>query len=230
MTAVLLIAPALAMGCNSGAGGAGMAAHGSLATFSDSASYAVGQGLGQSIKDRHVEVDMGRVIQGLTDALGDGETQLSLQEIGPMMQRLGQEGMKKWNEEQGGKNKTEGEAFLATNGQRPEVTTTASGLQYEVLTEGTGPRPKATDRVKVHYHGTLIDGSVFDSSRERGEPATFQLNQVIPGWTEGLQLMPVGSTYKFYIPSDLAYGDQGNPRLGPNATLIFEVELLSIEN
>lgn len=200
-----------------------------LATFADSASYAVGMGLGQSIRDRRVEVDEAMVIQGFRDSYGQGEMQLTLEEIGPLMQRLSREGMEQHNQEVGGQNKEEGEAYLAENAQRDGVEVTESGLQYEVLEAGSGPRPSATDRVTVHYVGTMLDGSVFDSSRERGEPATFALNGVIAGWTEGLQLMPVGSTYRFVIPSELAYGESGNPRLGANATLIFEVELIGIE-
>ncbi len=127
-------------------------------------------------------------------------------------------------------NIAKGEAFLAENAKRPEVTVLESGLQYEVITEGNGPRPTAADRVKCHYHGTLIDGTVFDSSVERGEPATFGLNQVIPGWTEGVQLMPVGSKWKFFIPSALAYGERGaGEAVAPNSALIFEIELIDIE-
>ena len=128
-------------------------------------------------------------------------------------------------------NRAEGEGLPDRERQEAGVTTTDSGLQYEVITAGDGPRPKATDRVRVHYVGTLLDGTKFDSSIDRGEPAEFPLNGVIPGWTEGLQLMPVGSKYKFYIPSELAYGEQGTPGpIGPNATLTFEVELLEIVN
>jgi len=129
----------------------------------------------------------------------------------------------------GEENKKKGAAFLAANKQRDGITTTASGLQYEVITPAKGDKPKATDTVKVHYRGTLIDGSEFDSSLARGEPATFPLNRVIPGWTEGVQLMSVGSKYRFYVPSNLAYGERGaGPKIGPNSTLIFEVELLEI--
>jgi FKBP-type peptidyl-prolyl cis-trans isomerase FklB len=125
---------------------------------------------------------------------------------------------------------TNADDFLAENAERPEVTVLESGLQYEVLVEGNGPRPSATDRVLCHYHGTLTNGEVFDSSVERGEPATFGINQVIAGWTEALQLMPVGSKWKLFIPSHLAYGEQGaGSAIGPNETLIFEVELLGIE-
>jgi len=127
------------------------------------------------------------------------------------------------------KNQKEGDAFLAKNKDKPGVKVTASGLQYEVVKQGTGPKPKATDIVKVDYTGTKIDGTKFDSSVDRGQPATFPLNQVVPGWTEGLQLMPVGSEYKFYIPGKLAYGERGPAQIGPNATLVFSVKLISIE-
>jgi FKBP-type peptidyl-prolyl cis-trans isomerase FklB len=122
-----------------------------------------------------------------------------------------------------------GQEFLESNKKRAGVVPLPSGLQYEILVEGTGPKPKATDKVTCHYHGTLIDGTVFDSSVKRGQPATFPLNMVIKGWTEGLQLMTVGSKWRFYIPSDLAYGDrQVSAQIGPNSTLIFDVELLGI--
>lgn len=129
-------------------------------------------------------------------------------------------------------NKEEGEQFLAENGKKAGITTTASGLQYEVLEEGSGPKPAASDTVSVHYHGTLIDGTVFDSSVSRGVPATFGVHQVIKGWTEALQLMPVGSKYRLYIPQDLAYGAHPHPggAIKPFMTLIFDVELLGIEN
>jgi FKBP-type peptidyl-prolyl cis-trans isomerase len=132
-------------------------------------------------------------------------------------------------EKEGQLNLETGNAFLEENKSREGVNTTASGLQYEVISEGDGPKPSADDRVRVHYHGTLIDGTVFDSSVERGEPAVFGVGQVIPGWTEALQLMPVGSKWKIYVPSNLAYGERGaGADIGPNTTLIFEVELLEI--
>lgn len=128
------------------------------------------------------------------------------------------------------RNLEKGKEFLAENGKRPEVTTTESGLQYEVLTQGDGPKPTADQTVTVHYVGKLLDGTVFDSSVDRGEPATFGLRQVIPGWTEGVQLMSRGSKYRFYIPSSLAYGERGAGRdIGPNETLIFDVELLDFQ-
>lgn len=127
-------------------------------------------------------------------------------------------------------NKAAGEAFLAENAKKPNIITTASGLQYEVLKKGEGAKPSATDSVTVHYKGTTIDGSEFDSSYSRGEPATFPLNRVIPGWTEGVQLMQEGAKYRFYIPSELAYGSHGAGRLiGPNSALIFDVELIKIQ-
>lgn len=126
-------------------------------------------------------------------------------------------------------NRKAGEAFLTANATKSGVVQLPSGLQYEILTEGTGPRPTATDKVTCHYHGTLIDGTVFDSSVKRGQPATFPLNMVIKGWTEGLQLMPTGSKWRFFIPSELAYGDrQVSAQIGPSSTLIFDVELLGI--
>ena len=128
-----------------------------------------------------------------------------------------------------GDTKAESEQFLAENALKEGVTTTESGLQYEVIKMGKGKKPAATDRVKVHYHGTLIDGTVFDSSVERGEPIVFGLNQVIKGWTEGVQLMPIGSKFRFYIPQELGYGAQQAGSIPPYSTLIFEVELLGIE-
>ena len=131
---------------------------------------------------------------------------------------------------QGEKNKKEGEAFLAENKKKEGVKTLASGLQYKVIKEGTGKTPKATDKVSTHYQGTLIDGTEFDSSYKRGEPATFPVNGVIPGWTEALQLMKVGSKWQLFVPSKLAYGEKGaGPIIGPNAVLIFTVELLAIK-
>jgi FKBP-type peptidyl-prolyl cis-trans isomerase FklB len=127
------------------------------------------------------------------------------------------------------KNKKEGEAFLAANKTKPGVATLPSGIQYLVLKEGTGKQPKATDEVKVHYHGTLIDGTVFDSSVNRGEPSTFRLDQVIPGWTESVQKMKEGSKWRIFIPSDLAYGPNGYQGIAPNTTLIFEIELLEVK-
>jgi FKBP-type peptidyl-prolyl cis-trans isomerase FkpA/FKBP-type peptidyl-prolyl cis-trans isomerase FklB len=171
-------------------------------------------------------------MEGLRATYAGEETLLTREEalaerqkfIEQRQQRLEQE-----RAEEATVNREEGEAFLAQNAQNDDVMVTESGLQYRVIEEGEGDRPSATDRVTVHYRGTLINGVEFDSSYARGEPATFGLNQVIPGWTEGLQLMREGGKYEFFIPSDLAYGEQGRPGpIGPNATLIFEVELIEI--
>lgn len=214
------------------AGLAGCAGGGSanLETFTDSASYAVGMNMGTSINNAGVEVSLDVLVQGIHDAV-DEKTALTEGEARQLLSRFAQEAQAAQAARQqadGEANQVEGEAFLQENGERPEVTTTASGLQYEVLEAGTGPRPAATDRVRVHYRGTFIDGTQFDASNPDG--VAFALDRVIPGWTEGVQLMPVGSKYKFYVPADLAYGPNGSPpNIGPNATLIFEVELLAIE-
>jgi len=161
------------------------------------------------------------------------ETRLSIEQAGnkidEVMNRIqAKNDEKTWLE--GEKNRTEGEAYLAENRNKPGVITTASGLQYEVIVQGNGAKPAATDEVRVHYEGSLLDGTVFDSSYSRGEPIEFPLNMVIPGWTEGVQLMNTGSTYRFVIPSDLAYGPSGaGGAIPPNATLIFKVELLSFK-
>lgn len=198
----------------------------------DRASYVIGFNLGQSLKTNNVTANADLLIQGFRDALAGKDAVLTPEEMQAAMTSLQQQVQQQQQEKskaEGAKNQAAGDAFLATNKDRPGVKTTASGLQYEVLTEGTGPSPKATDQVTVNYKGTLIDGTVFDSSYDRGEPATFVLNQVIGGWTEGVQLMKVGSKYKFYIPAALAYGERGaGGVIGPNSVLVFEVELLSI--
>jgi FKBP-type peptidyl-prolyl cis-trans isomerase len=198
----------------------------------DRASYVIGLNLGKSLKTNDIQANVDLLMKGLRDGLGGGQALFTDEEMQATMQAFQQQVTQQQEEKrkvQGEKNKTEGEAFLAKNKERKEVKTTASGLQYEVLTEGTGPTPKPTDTVTVNYKGTLTDGTVFDSSYDRHEPATFVLNQVIPGWTEGVQLMKVGSKYKFYIPSALGYGDRGaGGVIGPNAPLVFEVELVSI--
>lgn len=198
----------------------------------DKASYVIGLNLGKSLKSNDIQANVDLIVKGIRDGLGGGQALLTDQEMQATMQTFQQQLQQQQEAKRkvlGDKNKTEGEAFLAKNKARPEVKTTASGLQYEVLKEGTGPTPKATDTVTVNYLGTLTDGTKFDSSYDRNEPATFVLNQVIPGWTEGVQLMKVGSKYKLYIPSALGYGDRGaGAVIGPNAPLVFEVELVSI--
>jgi len=194
--------------------------------------YAVGVNLGNSLAPVKEYVDVASLKQGLDDALAGGELKMdeaAREEIHNKIAQKLQEKQAKEHEEQAAKGKSEGEAFLAENAKKDGVKTTASGLQYEVEREGSGPSPKATDQVTVNYRGTLIDGTEFDSSYSRGEPVTFELDKVIPGWTEGVQLMNKGAKFKFYIPSDLAYGERGaGNRIPPNSTLIFEVELLGI--
>jgi FKBP-type peptidyl-prolyl cis-trans isomerase len=188
----------------------------------------IGRGLVQ-IKD---DIDIKAVETALEQTLKGEKTSLTQEEAVQVRQQYMQQMQAKRVAEQkaeSDKNKTDGAKFLAENKSKPGVKTTASGLQYLVEKEGTGPKPKETDTVKVNYLGTKIDGEKFDSSYDRGEPATFPLNGVIKGWTEGLQLMPVGSKYKLFLPSELAYGENGPPKIGPNAALVFEVELLSIE-
>jgi FKBP-type peptidyl-prolyl cis-trans isomerase len=188
----------------------------------------IGRGLTQ-IKD---DIDIKVVEQALEQTLKGEKTSLTQEESLAVRQSFMAQMQAKRVAEQkvaADKNKGEGVTFLAANKSKPGVKTTASGLQYLVEKEGTGPKPKATDTVKVNYLGTKIDGTKFDSSYDRNQPATFPLNGVIKGWTEGMQLMPVGSKYKLFIPSDLAYGENGPGPIGPNATLIFEVELLDIE-
>jgi len=204
-----------------------------LTEFSQKYSYAIGQDIAGSLKRTGMEIDLPVLIQGLSDAFAEKPSLLTEEETAQVMQEFQSQAQTARADQQkqlGDMNKKEGEEFLAANKEREGVMTTASGLQYMVLQEGDGPKPAATDRVTVNYEGTLIDGTVFDSSLQRGEPATFALNRVIPGWTEGLQLMNVGSKYRFFVPSELAYGERGpSPKIGPNSTLIFEVELLSIE-
>ena len=203
-----------------------------LQTQKDKASYSIGVSIGKNLKDQKVEIQTDILVKGLLDAYTGAKTQLTEKEMGDVLAQFQQEIMAKAQEEaakKGGENKSKGEKFLADNKNKPGVKTTPSGLQYTVISEGTGPKPTASSTVKVHYTGKLIDGTTFDSSVDRGEPIEFPLNGVIKGWTEGVQLMSKGSKYKFFIPSDLAYGDRGaGNAIGPNETLIFEVELLDI--
>ncbi len=197
-----------------------------METKKEKASYGLGINIAQNLENQGLtDLNIDLVIQGIKDylagkeQLSPAESQMALQEYFAELQAAAAQ-----------KNLEAGQSFLTKNGLRPEVTTTASGLQYEVLTAGNGPKPAATSQVTVHYHGTLIDGTVFDSSVERGQPATFPVNGVIQGWIEALQLMPQGSKYRLFIPSDLAYGKNGTgSMIGPNSTLIFEVELLAIQ-
>lgn len=198
------------------------------------ASYGIGMRTGQSIKKDGVGIDLDAFVQGIKDGAGTAKPKYTEEQILAAIEIFKKDVQAKKTEGQqaiGEKNQKEGKAFLAKNKAKEGVKTRPSGLQYEVLTAGKGASPKATDTVKVHYEGTLIDGTVFDSSLERNEPAVFPVNRVIPGWTEAMQLMKVGDKWRLVVPSDLAYGPRGaGDDIGPNAVLIFEVELLGIES
>ena len=196
-------------------------------------SYIIGMDIGNNLKRQSVEIDTELFMKGLKDALSGSKALLSEDEIRDTMNAFRQEVMAKQAEEtkkMSEKNKKEGDVFLAENGKKEGVKTLPSGLQYKVMTDGAGKTPKLTDTVSVNYRGTLIDGTEFDSSYKRGQPATFPVNGVIKGWTEALQLMKEGSKWQLFVPANLAYGDKGAGKLiGPNATLIFEVEMVSVK-
>lgn len=200
----------------------------------DRISYALGLSMGNNFRASGItEINVQDFADGVAAVFYGSTPKMSYDEAKAEIQAYFTEMEKKQRaaaEELGKANAVAGEAFLAENGKRVEVKTTPSGLQYEVLTEGDGPRPEANDQVEVHYTGKLIDGTVFDSSVDRGMPATFGVTQVIPGWVEALQLMKAGSKWRLFIPSNLAYGPNGAPGspIGPNATLIFDVELLKV--
>jgi len=198
----------------------------------DKTSYALGMDIGASFRNLPLNVNLECAVQGIRDMMGGVKPQLEQKEFVQLMnnfQKLMQEAARKHNAAVSDNNKKQEVEFLAKNRTAEGVKETASGLQYKVLTEGTGAKPARTSVVKVHYTGTLPDGTVFDSSVRRGEPAEFPVNQVIAGWTEALQLMSVGSKYMLYIPSALAYGPHGaGQQIGPDQMLIFEVELLDI--
>lgn len=205
-----------------------------LKNFDDSLSYAIGMRLYDMYEGDNLnnETDSTIVLKAFTDKMNKKEVMTAEEEEATIMAFFNkkQEEQQREQAKQNESVKAEGENFLAENAKRPEVKTTESGLQYEVITEGKGKKPTATDVVKVHYKGTLIDGTVFDSSYDRGEPAEFPLNRVIAGWTEGLQLMSVGSKYKLYIPYQLGYGERGAGQdIKPYSALIFDVELLEIK-
>jgi FKBP-type peptidyl-prolyl cis-trans isomerase FklB len=196
-------------------------------------SYGIGMNTGRSIKTEGVDIDLEMFIQGIRDGIKGAEPKYTTEQVRAAMTIFQHEMQAKEESRQktvGEKNRRDGQAFLAKNKAKAGVKTLPSGLQYEVLKAGKGASPKASDTVKVHYEGTLLDGTVFDSSLKRKEPTVFPVNRVIPGWTEALQLMKVGDKWRLVVPSDLAYGDQGAGRdIGPNAVLTFEVELLGIE-
>lgn len=206
-----------------------------LETMRQKASYSMGYNMGITLKMRGLveEMDFDILLKGFKDAALKEKGQISEQEMQQILQAFSGEFRTRQDEKrkvQGEKNKVEGEKFLAENAKKPGVMVTASGLQYMVLKEGTGASPAAVDIVEVHYVGTLLDGTEFDSSIKRGQPAKFPLNRVIPAWTEGLQLMKVGSKYRLFAPPALAYKENGQgPVIGPNAVLIFDVELLGFQ-
>jgi len=198
-----------------------------LTTDKDKFSYSLGLMIGERVLKQYGEVDYQILLEGIIAQHQGTDTLMDLSEAGRILGELQQ----KMNEQKFAEIKSKGEAFLEANAKRDGVTVTASGLQYTVITAADGAKPSATDSVTVHYRGTLLDGTEFDSSYSRNEPATFVLNQVIGGWTEGVQLMNVGSKFKFAIPYNLAYGERGaGNSIGPFETLIFEVELLKINN
>jgi FKBP-type peptidyl-prolyl cis-trans isomerase len=205
-----------------------------LTTDVQKLSYALGLDLGSYFKSLGEDLDLTVLHQGVLDSYQGEKPLLSEEEAAEIQQKFVQKQQEERLQqtiEMISKNKQDAEDFLKENGAREGVVTTASGLQYKILTQGDGPKPRAEDTVKVHYKGTLLDGSEFDSSYSRGEPAVFPLNQVIPGWTEALQLMNAGSKAQIFLPPDLAYGDRGAPPvIEPGSMLIFEVELLGIEN
>ena len=193
----------------------------------DKISYAIGMSMASNLMNsglRNIEVES--FVKAFTEVINNESTSMSPEEANQTLQEY----FSKQQEEMLNKNLETGIAFLEENSKKENVVSLPSGLQYEIITEGSGAKPKATDSVKCHYHGTLLDGTVFDSSVQRGQPAVFGVNQVIKGWVEALQLMSVGSKWKLFIPSSLAYGSQGaGNSIEPNSTLIFEVELLGIE-
>jgi FKBP-type peptidyl-prolyl cis-trans isomerase len=235
---LLVVCTALAVaGCNKQDEAADKAADAGdaaqiLNTDEKKASYSLGVNLGMRLKQQQVVLDVETFTRGFTDATTDGKRLLTDEQVQTELQNFEKrrvEEAEKAMKDMAEKNKVDSEKFLAENAKKDGVKTTASGLQYKVISEGKGAKPAPTDEVQVHYAGRLVDGTEFDSSIKRGEPVSFPVNGVIAGWTEALQLMPEGSKWEIYIPSDLAYGPGGTGDvIGPNAALIFEVELLKV--
>ena len=204
-----------------------------LETLMDKVSYSIGLNIGKDFKTQNIEVNPELLARGIKDAISDSKPLLTDEEIQEAIGAFQQERMAEAEEmakAAGEKNRQEGESFLLENAKKEGVVTLPSGLQYKIIEEGTGKSPEPGDQVTVHYRGTLIDGTEFDSSYERGEPVTFPVGGVIPGWTEALQLMKEGAKWNLFIPPSLAYGEQGAGQvIGPNATLLFEVELISVQ-
>lgn len=204
-----------------------------MKTQEDSVSYSIGQNIAANLKDPNMKINFDKIIEGIQDAV-NGKSALIQDEMKKVLMAFNNRMMAKRSADTKAaseKNRKAGDEFLSANKMKEGVITLPSGLQYKVITQGTGASPKATDKVKVHYKGTLIDGRTFDSSYDRNEPAVFAANQVIKGWTEALQLMKVGDKWQLFIPADLAYGDNGaGEMIAPGSVLIFEVELLEIVN
>lgn len=204
-----------------------------LPTEKDQASYMVGMSMAKQLEPIKDEIDLDVIVKALKSSLAGEKLLLDDKQVAKVAESFGQQMQAKQIAKMladAKKNLSEGQGFLAANASKPGVQTTASGLQYQVVTEGKGAKPNASDMVRVNYKGTLLDGKTFDSTYDRGEPAVIPLQQVVPGWQEGIALMPVGSKYKLWIPASLGYGDKGTPGgpIPPNATLLFEVELLEI--
>ncbi|TAN40981.1 MAG: FKBP-type peptidyl-prolyl cis-trans isomerase [Nitrospirae bacterium] len=203
-----------------------------LKTQKDKVSYIIGMDIGNNFKKQGIEIDADMLMKGLKDVLAGSKPLIAEKEAVDTMTAFKQEYMAKQAETarvQSEKNKKDGEAFLSENKKKEGVKTLPSGLQYKVITEGAGKTPKAADTVTVNYRGTLVDGTEFDSSYKRGQPASFPVKGVIPGWVEALQLMKEGDKWQLYIPANLAYGDKNAGLIGPNATLIFDVELITVK-
>ncbi|MBC8175000.1 MAG: FKBP-type peptidyl-prolyl cis-trans isomerase [Candidatus Marinimicrobia bacterium] len=203
-----------------------------LTTHQDTVSYSIGMDIGGGMKRQELDINPDLLVQGFRDSFSGSETKVEentkqkvLRAYQMEIRQKQQEIRKKLTEE----NKMEGEKFLAENAKHKDIVVQPSGLQYKVIKMGDGPIPEKSDMVEVHYHGTLLDGTTFDSSYDKGKPAKFRVTGVIKGWTEALQMMPVGSKWELFIPSDLAYGERGSRVIEPNSTLIFELELLGIE-
>ncbi|MBI5047910.1 MAG: FKBP-type peptidyl-prolyl cis-trans isomerase [Deltaproteobacteria bacterium] len=205
-----------------------------LKSEKDKISYGIGLSIGSNFKGQSVDINPDVLLRGIKDALSGSKPLMTEKEIQEIMAAFQKEMTAKQAERMkvlAEKNKKDGEAFLTENKKKDGVKTTSSGLQYKIIKAGNGAKPKTTDTVTVNYRGTLIDGKEFDNSYKRGEPATFPLNGIIPGWVEALQLMPVGSKWQLFLPPSLAYGERGSGReIGPNMALIFEVDLVSINS
>jgi FKBP-type peptidyl-prolyl cis-trans isomerase len=210
--------------CNGGGASGSKSSSNPQENFGKDASYALGMNIGAGLKDDNLYPNIEELTQGIRDILNGVETRHSMEQAYMILN----EAFNAIVEEREVENRRAENEYLAENSKKPGINVTGSGLQYEVIHEGDGPKPTAFDTVRVHYEGALTNGIVFDSSYSRGEPIEFPLNEVIPGWTEGLQLMGVGSKYRLIIPSDLGYGPQGARQIPPYATLVFEVDLLDI--